>query len=46
VIQVVIPKHLDPEQKSLLRKFGGLTGKPEKVTKGFFDKLRDAISLD
>jgi len=46
VIQVVIPKHLDPEQKSLLRKVGGLTGKPEKVTRGFFDKLRDAISLD
>jgi len=46
VVQVVIPKDLNPEQKSLLRKVGGLTGKPEKVTKGFFDKLRDAISLD
>ena len=46
VVQVVIPKHLDPEQKALLRKVGGLTGRPEKVTKGFFDKLRDAISLD
>jgi len=46
VVQVVIPKDLDPEQKSLLRKVGGLTGKPEKVTKGFFDKLREAISLD
>jgi molecular chaperone DnaJ len=46
VAQVVIPKDLGPEQKSLLRKVGGLTGKPEKVSKGFFDKLRDAISLD
>ncbi len=46
VVQVVIPKDLNPEQKSLLRNVGGLTGKPEKVTKGFFDKLREAISLD
>ena len=46
VAQVVIPKDLNPEQKALLRKVGGLTGKPEKVSKSFFDKLRDAISLD
>jgi len=46
VIQVVIPKDLTAEQKALLRKVGGLTGKPEKVSKGFFDKLREAISLD
>ncbi len=46
VVQVVIPKALDPEQKALLRKVGGLTGKPEKVSKSFFDKLRNAISLD
>jgi molecular chaperone DnaJ len=46
VVQVVVPKDLTPEQKALLRKVGGLTGKPEKVTKGFFDKLRQAISLD
>jgi molecular chaperone DnaJ len=46
VVQVVVPKDLTPEQKALLRKVGGLTGKPEKVSKGFFDKLRDAISLD
>ena len=46
VVQVVIPKDLNPEQRALLRKVGGLTGKPEKVAKGFFDKLRDAISLD
>ena len=46
VVQLVVPKDLTPEQKALLRKVGGLTGKPEKVSKGFFDKLRDAISLD
>jgi molecular chaperone DnaJ len=46
VVQVVIPKDLTPEQKATLRKVGGLTGKPEKVSKGFFEKLRDAISLD
>src|SRR6267142_2757598 len=46
VVQVVVPKDLTPEQKVLLRKVGGLTGKPEKVSKGFFEKLRDAISLD
>jgi molecular chaperone DnaJ len=46
VVLILIPKDLNPEQKALLRKVGGLTGKPEKVSKGFFDKLRDAISLD
>jgi molecular chaperone DnaJ len=46
VAQVVVPKDLSAEQKALLRKVGGLTGKPEKVSKGFFEKLRDAISLD
>ena len=46
VVQVVVPKDLNSEQKNLLRKVGGLTGKPEKVSKGFFEKLRDAISLD
>jgi molecular chaperone DnaJ len=46
IVQLVVPKDLTAEQKALLRKVGGLTGKPEKVTKGFFDRLRDAISLD
>ena len=46
IVQVVVPKDLSPEQKALLRKVGGLTGKPEKVSKGFFEKLRNAISLD
>jgi molecular chaperone DnaJ len=46
LVQLVVPKDLSVEQKALLRKVGGLTGKPEKVSKGFFEKLRDAISLD
>jgi molecular chaperone DnaJ len=46
VVQIVVPKDLTAEQKALLRKVGGLTGKPEKVSRGFFEKLRDAISLD
>jgi molecular chaperone DnaJ len=46
VIQVVVPKDLSAEQKTMLRKVGGLTGKPEKVSKGFFEKLREAINLD
>ena len=46
VVQVVIPKDLSADQKALLRQVGGLTGKPEKVSKGFFEKLRDAVQLD
>jgi molecular chaperone DnaJ len=46
VVQVVVPKDLSLEQKSHLRQIGGLTGKPEKVSRGFFEKLRDAINLD
>jgi molecular chaperone DnaJ len=46
VAQIVVPKDLSSSQKSLLKQVGGLTGKPEKVSKGFFDKLRQAINLD
>ena len=46
VVQVVVPKDLTADQKARLREVGGLTGKPEKVSKGFFEKLRDAIQLD
>lgn len=45
-VKVVVPKNLSEEQKSLLRKVGGQTGKPEKVSKGFFEKLRDVINID
>jgi len=46
LVQIVVPKDLTADQKALLRKVGGLTGKPEKVSKGFFERLRDAILLD
>src|SRR5207247_10923819 len=46
LIQIVVPKDLTADQKALLRKVGGLTGRPEKVSKGFFERLRDAIILD
>ncbi len=46
VVQVVVPKDLTGKQKDLLKQVGGLTGRPEKVAKGFFEKLRQAISLD
>lgn len=46
VVQVVVPRDLTSEQRNALRRVGGLTGKPEKVSKGFFEKLRDAVSLD
>lgn len=46
VAQIVVPKDLSSDQKELLRKVGGITGRPEKVSKGFFEKLRQAINLD
>jgi len=46
VVQVVVPKDLNSQQKDHLKQIGGLTGKPEKIAKGFFEKLRQAISLD
>jgi molecular chaperone DnaJ len=46
LVKVVVPRHLNEEQKAHLRKVGGLTGKPEKVSKGFFEKLRDVINID
>ena len=46
VVQVVVPKDLNPEQRAHLEKVGGLTGKPEKVSRSFFQKLRDHINID
>jgi molecular chaperone DnaJ len=46
VVQVVVPKDLTADQKAALARVGGLTGRPEKVSKGFFEKLREAINLD
>jgi molecular chaperone DnaJ len=46
LVKVVVPRNLNEEQKSLLHRVGGLTGKPEKVSRGFFEKLRDVINID
>jgi molecular chaperone DnaJ len=46
VAQIVIPRELDSRQKELLRQVGGLTGKPEKVSRSFFERLKDVINLD
>jgi molecular chaperone DnaJ len=46
VVKVVVPKNLTEEQREHLRKVGGLTGKPERVSRGFFEKIRDAINVD
>jgi molecular chaperone DnaJ len=46
VAQIVVPKDLSSSQRDLLRQVGGLTGKPESVAKGFFEKLRQAINLE
>ena len=40
-IQVVVPRDLSPEQKAALRRVAGLTGRPEKVSKSFFDRLKE-----
>jgi molecular chaperone DnaJ len=40
-VQVVVPRELTPEQKAALRTVAGLTGKPEKVSRSFFDRLKD-----
>jgi molecular chaperone DnaJ len=45
-VKVVVPRHLSEDQKASLRKVGGQTGKPEKLSKGFFEKLRDVINID
>ncbi len=45
VVRVLVPKDLSEEQRAHLRKVGGLTGRPERVSKGFFDKIREALDL-
>jgi molecular chaperone DnaJ len=45
-VRVVIPTNLTDEQKDVIRKLGGVSGKPLPVEKGFFDKFKRAIGLD
>jgi molecular chaperone DnaJ len=45
-VRVVIPTNLTEEQKAALRQLGGVSGKPQHIEKGFFDKFKHAIGLE
>ncbi len=45
VVRVIIPTELSEAQKRALRDLGGITGKPQPTSKGFFDKFREAIGI-
>ena len=34
------------EQKQVLRQLGGISGKPQHIEKGFFDKFKHVIGLE
>jgi molecular chaperone DnaJ len=46
VVRVVIPTRLTEEQKKAFQQLGGLSGKPEQVEKGFFDKFKHALGWE
>lgn len=44
-VTVVVPQKLNKEQQKLLRKFAEISGEEiSKIKKGFFDKVKDAMS--
>jgi molecular chaperone DnaJ len=45
-VRVVIPTNLTEEQKQVLRQLGGISGKPQHIEKGFFDKFKHVIGLE
>ncbi|GAC1481983.1 MAG: molecular chaperone DnaJ [Candidatus Dormibacteria bacterium] len=45
-VRVVIPTNLTEDQKTALRQLGGVSGKPQHIEKGFFDKFKHAIGLE
>src|SRR6202048_3532201 len=45
-VRVVIPTNLTEEQKQALRQLGGVSGKPQHIEKGFFDKFKHVIGLE
>jgi molecular chaperone DnaJ len=45
-VRVVIPTNLTEEQKQALQQLGGISGKPQHIEKGFFDKFKHAIGLE
>jgi molecular chaperone DnaJ len=45
-VRVVIPTNLSDEQKQAMRQLGGISGKPQQIEKGFFDKFKHVIGLE
>src|SRR2546421_29894 len=45
-VRIVIPTNLTEEQKQALRQLGGVSGKPQQIEKGFFDKFKHVIGLE
>src|ERR1700704_3713701 len=45
-VRVVIPTNLTEEQKQARRQLGGVSGKPQHIEKGFFDKFKHVIGLE
>jgi molecular chaperone DnaJ len=46
LVRVVIPTSLTEEQRQALRTLGGISGQPQPVEKGFFDRFKHAIGLE
>jgi molecular chaperone DnaJ len=44
-VRVVIPKNLTETQRKALEELGGVTGKPQPIEKGFFDRFKEAIGF-
>src|SRR2546425_4153775 len=45
-VRVVIPTNLTEEQKHALHQLGGVSGKPQHIEKGFFDRFKQVIGFD
>jgi molecular chaperone DnaJ len=45
-VRVVIPTNLTEEQRLALQQLGGISGKPQHIEKGFFDKFKHVIGLE
>jgi molecular chaperone DnaJ len=44
-VRIVIPKNLTENQRKAIQELGGLTGKPQPIEKGFFDRFKQAIGF-
>ncbi|MHB8572559.1 MAG: molecular chaperone DnaJ [Candidatus Dormibacteria bacterium] len=42
--RVVVPDKLTKRQREILEEFGGRTGRPAKVARGFWDRMREAFT--